>query len=57
MNDRHLQDSALELCKAQLSFYQHFIDGDLKTLRDMLKDMNDRFDKLEMRMFKSDIKK
>ncbi len=47
MNDRHLQDNALELCKAQLSFYQHFIDGDLKSLRDMLHDMNDRFDKLE----------
>jgi hypothetical protein len=47
MNDRHLQDNALELCKAQLSFYQHFIDGDLKSLREMLKDMNERFDRFE----------
>ena len=47
MNDKHLQDNALELCKAQLNFYQHFIDGDLKSLREMLKDMNDRFDRFE----------
>ena len=51
MNDKHLQDNALELCKAQLNFYQHFIDGDLKSLREMLKDMNDRFDRFEKELF------
>ena len=42
-----LQDSALELCKAQLSFYQHFLDGDMKSLKGMLKDLDDRIANLE----------
>lgn len=42
-----LQDSALELCKAQLSFYQHFLDGDMKSLKGMLKTLDDRIANLE----------
>lgn len=42
-----LQDSALELCKAQLSFYQHFLDGDMKSLKGMLKNLDDRIANLE----------
>ena len=42
-----LQDSALELCKAQLSFYQHFLDGDMKSLKAMLKDLDVRLSNLE----------
>ena len=42
-----LQESALELCKAQLSFYQHFLDGDMKSLKGMLKNLDDRIANLE----------
>ena len=42
-----LQESALELCKAQLSFYQHFLDGDMKSLKGMLKDLDNRIANLE----------
>lgn len=42
-----LQESALELCKAQLIFYQHFLDGDMKSLKGMLKDLDNRIANLE----------
>ena len=47
MKDKNLQESALELCKAQLSFYQHFLDGDMKSLKGMLKNLDDRIANLE----------
>ena len=42
-----LQEYALDLCKAQLSFYQHFLDGDMKSLKGMLKNLDDRIANLE----------
>lgn len=47
MKDNDLQASALELCKAQLSFYQHFLDGDMKSVKDLLRELDNRISNIE----------
>lgn len=55
--DTRFYDNALELCKAQLQFYQSLLDGTMKTLKETIDGLDSRIKMLENSIITNNLNK